>query len=308
MLTTKKVTLMSQLGYLQGHGYLHTRELLCPDPMLSGTDALVPTQTSELRYEICFNIGIFGQKYLYEISWEVGSCSSSRIYISNYIYYEECCLESGNYTVKCWDSYGDGWRRWSLMVINGRYYCWDFKDGFSHVDPEYLTVSEPKSFEYCYDISIRTGLNAHEIMWFVMNDRCVSAQRYSDNSMYTEECCLDDMGDQVMCLDAGHNGWHNVTLSINGIDYCSDFQDGVARTEDIKAPTTNPTPTPTPPPTHLPTVNPSDVPTSNPTPTPTLPPTHLPTVNPSDVPTSNPTLVPTHTSELRNEICFNIAI
>jgi len=261
-----------------------------------------PTPTSELRNEICFNIITFTQRSARGggVSWTVGNCSSSQTYDTHHVYHEECCLESGDYTVTCFDSNGYGWENYDVMFINDdARYCAGFDDGYSYVDPKHLTVSEQSSpsFEHCYNISIRTGTNAEQILWLLFHDSgfCSSDQTYSDNSTYTVECCHDELGTTLWCLDAGVDGWHGATLTINGTQYCSDFQSTAVMGKYIsRAPTSNPTPTPT----QIPTSYPSEAPTTNLTPIPTPTPTHTPSLNPSDVPTYNPTLIPTfHPSE-----------
>ena len=41
---------------------------------------------------------------------------------------EECCLPSGQYTLECKDSKGNGWKGGHIM-IDGKTYCESFKEG-----------------------------------------------------------------------------------------------------------------------------------------------------------------------------------
>ena len=63
-----------------------------------------------------------------EISWTFGSCSSAQEYASQQEYTERCCLTSGEHTLTCKDSYGDGWHG-GFMEIGGTKYCDDFQSG-----------------------------------------------------------------------------------------------------------------------------------------------------------------------------------
>jgi len=63
-----------------------------------------------------------------EMSWTIGSCSSSQKYSNNKIFVEKCCLFPGDYILRCKDSYGDGWKG-SYVKIDGKRYCQHFKSG-----------------------------------------------------------------------------------------------------------------------------------------------------------------------------------
>ena len=46
------------------------------------------------------------------------------------VFVEECCIEPGDYTLKCLEKEdGDGWNSGSSVVIQGETYCDDFTDG-----------------------------------------------------------------------------------------------------------------------------------------------------------------------------------
>jgi len=246
--------------------------------------------TSEPK-EICFNIGIFATNSAEDMGWVLGTCVSRDEYWDNQVYYEECCLESGNYVLTCSDSGGDGWGG-AYLLINYRSYCRDF-DGYEY--SQNFTVAEQSvDYKYCLNISLRTGMKAREMMWLVV-DRysvagvCSSAQTYEDNSNYTVECCLENKNPLIYCTDAGADGWDNSTLAINGVPLCRDFRG--ASMLDSFVQTYEPTGNPTLAPTYvIPTLYPSKAPTWNPT----LAPTWVPTFYPSKAPTWNPTLAPTN--------------
>ena len=55
----------------------------------------------------------------------MGTCLSDQTYTDYTEYIEECCLTAGVYTLKCQDSYGDGWHG-GFIEIQGTKYCDDF--------------------------------------------------------------------------------------------------------------------------------------------------------------------------------------
>ena len=67
--------------------------------------------------------------YGLEISWSLGSCSSSQSYSNNRLYNDVCCVSTGMHTLKCKDSYGDGWQG-AFIDIQDIRYCENFVGGF----------------------------------------------------------------------------------------------------------------------------------------------------------------------------------
>ena len=61
-------------------------------------------------------------------SWSLGSCVSDTSYRAGQEHTTECCLSYGNYTLKCKDSGGGGWRGGSIS-IDGSSYCSGFNNG-----------------------------------------------------------------------------------------------------------------------------------------------------------------------------------
>jgi len=64
------------------------------------------------------------------MSWAISgtNCQGSN-YNNNQVYKESCCLQPGiQYSLNCFDSYGDGWDG-SYISIYGRWYCNGFNDG-----------------------------------------------------------------------------------------------------------------------------------------------------------------------------------
>ena len=64
----------------------------------------------------------------FEVSWKLGPCASVKTYGSYTHYPETCCLQSGQQTLECKDSGGDGWKK-GYIEIQGKRYCDKFNDG-----------------------------------------------------------------------------------------------------------------------------------------------------------------------------------
>ena len=63
-------------------------------------------------------------------SWSLGSCFSDASYRAGQEHITECCLPYGNYTLKCKDSGGGGWRGGAIYIDgNGNSYCSGFVNG-----------------------------------------------------------------------------------------------------------------------------------------------------------------------------------
>ena len=80
----------------------------------------------------CFDIKLTTAEYGSEYSWSLGTCSNNQVYSDNTEYNEECCLDAGVYTLKCKDSFGDGWSSEmgdGFINIQGKIYCDNFNDG-----------------------------------------------------------------------------------------------------------------------------------------------------------------------------------
>jgi len=110
----------------------------CPAPATT-TEAVTttaPATTTELEEETtteavpkCFDVTITTKQYGNENSWTLGTCVSDAAgYQADQVYSEECCLEAGQYTLTCDDSYKDGWHG-GFITIQGKQYCEDFTDG-----------------------------------------------------------------------------------------------------------------------------------------------------------------------------------
>ena len=81
--------------------------------------------------------------------------------------------------------------------------------------------------EGCFDIRLTTKFHGDQISWSVGS--CMSSQLYSDDKVFTQECCLGgrellfDGNYKIICMDSGGDGWHGGYLEINGQQYCKDF-------------------------------------------------------------------------------------
>ena len=61
---------------------------------------------------------------------------------------------------------------------------------------------------------------------------CSSSQVYGNNQIYTEECCQKPGSYSISCKDSAKDGWHGGYLEIEGTKYCTDFMDGLVKTEE----------------------------------------------------------------------------
>ena len=97
----------------------------------------------------CIDINTATNKWGHEISWELGTCVSSKIYDSHKSYNQKCCLKPNKYTLLCYDSYGDGWNG-GFVEIFGRRYCDDFNGPKSQIEIEMnVVVGERFCTIYC---------------------------------------------------------------------------------------------------------------------------------------------------------------
>ena len=77
-----------------------------------------------------FNVSLTSRSWASEISWTLGGCSSKTVFENRKTHEGECSLPSGQYTLVCKDSYGDGWHG-GFIMISGKTYCESFDSGFS---------------------------------------------------------------------------------------------------------------------------------------------------------------------------------
>ena len=80
--------------------------------------------------EVSFNVSLTSKHWASEISWTLGDCSIETVYENHDTHEGECSLPSGQYTLVCKDSYGDGWHG-GFIMISGKTYCETFDSGFS---------------------------------------------------------------------------------------------------------------------------------------------------------------------------------
>ena len=93
----------------------------------------------------CFDVKLTTKGYGSEINWSLESCSNGQMFSDDMEYIEVCCLNPGVYTLKCGNSYGDGWNG-GWIEIQGIKYCEDFYDG-----PEkYIQVTIVTSGKYSF--------------------------------------------------------------------------------------------------------------------------------------------------------------
>merc|ERR1739845_314646 len=77
---------------------------------------------------LCIEVKLSTAKYGHEISWNLGSCKNNRKYDDDAKYTQQCCLGPGSYSLRCKDSYGDGWNG-AYIEVDGKKYCESFTAG-----------------------------------------------------------------------------------------------------------------------------------------------------------------------------------
>ena len=78
--------------------------------------------------DICFEVSLTSTAWARENSWVLGTCSSTTVHENHKTHKEECCLPSGQYSLECKDSAGDGWKG-GYIKIDGKTYCESFNSG-----------------------------------------------------------------------------------------------------------------------------------------------------------------------------------
>jgi len=91
--------------------------------------------------ENCFQLKIQTKVYAWENTWSLGTCGSNREYISNVDYTETCCLDPGQYHLRCNDNGQDGWHG-GFIEIQGTRYCQDFANGKQQVQTINITAAQ----------------------------------------------------------------------------------------------------------------------------------------------------------------------
>ena len=95
----------------------------------------------QIGSENCFQIKIQTKVYAWENTWSLGTCGSNREYISNVDYTETCCLDPGQYHLRCNDNGQDGWHG-GFIEIQGTRYCQEFTNGKQQVQTINITAAQ----------------------------------------------------------------------------------------------------------------------------------------------------------------------
>lgn len=63
---------------------------------------------------------------------------------------------------------------------------------------------------------------------------CKSQQKYEDDKLYEERCCMKKGTYTLKCMDAPYDdGWHGGYITIDGENYCDDFTSGNEKTAQV---------------------------------------------------------------------------
>ena len=101
----------------------------------------------KLGSENCFQLKIETKVYAWENTWSLGTCGSNREYISNVDYTETCCLDAGQYRLRCNDNGQDGWHG-GFIEIQGTRYCQDFTNGKEQVQTINITAAQGRLLSF----------------------------------------------------------------------------------------------------------------------------------------------------------------
>ena len=78
---------------------------------------------------VTFQVTTVTKEWGTEIRWQIGAnagnCENERTYGDDNSYSQSCQLPAGTHTIKCKDTYGDGWHG-GYLEINGAEYCKTF--------------------------------------------------------------------------------------------------------------------------------------------------------------------------------------
>jgi len=77
---------------------------------------------------ICLEIALTTTTWANEISWSFASCESGLNYVEHSTFHEQCCVNPGNFTLRCLDLFGDGWHG-GYITIGSERFCDDFLSG-----------------------------------------------------------------------------------------------------------------------------------------------------------------------------------
>ena len=79
------------------------------------------------------------------------------------------------------------------------------------------------------DILLETGLYPTEISWFLMGTPCYYVNypiTTLPNSVQTKTCNLSPGEYTLVCDDSSGDGWNGAQLTIQGVKYCDNFDQG----------------------------------------------------------------------------------
>lgn len=116
---------------------------LCGEDFTGDTKTVANVVHAESK--VCVNLKLTTEVFADEISWEFGGCSGPQTgskYTNSNTQTIECCQPPGDYTMKCKDSYGDGWNGAYIQVGSSTAkVCKDFTTGTT----KSVTVNHPAS-------------------------------------------------------------------------------------------------------------------------------------------------------------------
>ena len=94
--------------------------------------------------------------------------------------------------------------------------------------------------DVCFNVKTVTASWGHEIEWEIGCEdgscrACVNTEEFGNNAEYEQECCLPKHQTEfvVTCKDEWGDGWHGGYITINGTNYCENFNRGRLETHEV---------------------------------------------------------------------------
>jgi len=108
--------------------------------------------------------------------------------------------------------------------------CNKYRGSWSH----HQVTCAPAASNGCTTIAVNAKTWGSEIRWRIKTHRnedtgCTGINGYDNHKTKKKTCCLPDNKYHLWCEDTYGDGWHGGSISVAGVNYCSDFSRGKYR-------------------------------------------------------------------------------
>ena len=125
------------------------------------------------------------------------------------------------------------------MILGNIYWniIWHSTIEYNILYPTYFALILLVSGSNCFDVSLTTKAYAYEVSWSLGS--CASLYntntglQYTDNKVFSEQCCLSAGEYTLECKDSYGDGWDGGFVEIQGTRYCDKFLSGFSTTTPI---------------------------------------------------------------------------